>query len=89
MAKTKQGKTTKGSRQPRPKYLGLKLSGGQRAKPGNIIVRQHGTKYHPGRGVKMGKDYTLFAVQEGTIYFQKKFGQTVVHVGSSISPRGI
>lgn len=80
MAKTKQGKTTKGSRQPQPKYLGLKLSGGRRAKPGNIIVRQRGTKYHPGRGVKMGKDYTLFAIREGLVNFQKRLGRTFVHI---------
>lgn len=80
MAKTKQGKTTKGSRQPRAKYLGVKLFGGQKVKPGNIIVRQRGTKFHAGDGVKLGKDYTIFALQEGTVNFQKKFNRTYVHV---------
>lgn len=80
MAKTKQGKTTKGSRQPRPKYLGVKLSGGQSVRPGNIIIRQRGTKYHPGRGVKMGRDYTLFAIKEGIVSFQKKHNRTFVHI---------
>jgi large subunit ribosomal protein L27 len=71
MAKTKQGKTTKGSRQPNPKYLGVKLFGGQRAKPGNIIIRQKGTKFHPDTGVKLGRDYTIFAIQEGLVNFKK------------------
>tara|TARA_Y100000310_G_C20127705_1_gene554405 strand:+ start:96 stop:350 length:255 start_codon:yes stop_codon:yes gene_type:complete len=80
MAHTKQGKTTKGSRQPRPKYLGVKLFGGQTAKPGNIVIRQKGTKFHPGDGVKLGKDYTIFAIQEGIVNFRKKFDRTYVSV---------
>ena len=63
MSKTKQGKTTKGSRRSNPKYLGVKLFGGESAINGNIIVRQKGTKYHPGKGVKLGKDYTIYAVE--------------------------
>jgi large subunit ribosomal protein L27 len=80
VAKTKQGKTTKGSRKARPKYLGVKLYGGQEVRPGNIIVRQRGTKFHPGRGVKLGRDYTIFAIQEGVVSFTKKFKRTFVHV---------
>lgn len=80
MAKTKQGKTTKGSRNSRPKYLGLKMYSGQKAITGNIIVRQRGTKVHPGAGVGLGKDHTIFALQEGIIRYQKKFGRTIVHI---------
>jgi large subunit ribosomal protein L27 len=80
MAKTKQGKTTKGSRQPNPKYLGVKLFGGQVVEPGNIIIRQKGTRYHPGEGVKLGRDYTIFAVQKGMVNFRKKTGRTFVNV---------
>lgn len=85
MAKTKQGKTTKGSRKARPKYLGVKLYGGQEAKTGDIIIRQRGTKFHPGRGVKLGRDYTIFAIQEGVVSFTKKFKRTFVHVKTSTS----
>jgi large subunit ribosomal protein L27 len=80
MAHTKQGKTTKGSRQPNPKYLGVKLFGGQVAGPGNIIIRQKGTKYHPGAGVKLGRDYTIFAIQEGVVSFKKKLDKMYVSV---------
>ena len=80
MAKTKQGKTTKGSRQPRPKFLGIKVFGGGHVRPGNIIVRQRGTRFHPGEGVKMGKDFTIFAVKEGIVKFRKKFNRTFIDI---------
>jgi large subunit ribosomal protein L27 len=51
--------------------LGLKKSGGQSVIPGNIIVRQRGTQYHPGANVGMGKDHTIFAVAEGKVAFSK------------------
>jgi len=83
MAKTKQKKATKGSRKSQPKYLGVKLYGGEKAKAGNIIVRQRGTKIHPGKGVHLGKDHTLLASREGTVRFQKKFDRTFVHIDVS------
>ncbi|HCL53547.1 MAG TPA: 50S ribosomal protein L27, partial [Pseudomonas sp.] len=52
--------------------LGVKMYGGQVIKPGNIIVRQRGTEFHPGYGVGIGKDHTLFAKIEGVIKFEKK-----------------
>ena len=52
--------------------LGLKKSGGQAVIPGNIIIRQRGTKYHPGENVGMGKDHTIFALVEGKVVFTKK-----------------
>lgn len=84
MAKTKTGKTTKGSRQPQPKKLGIKIFGGQRAKPGSIIIRQKGTKYHPGVGTDLGSDYTLFAKTEGIVKFYVRYGKKYVSITSPL-----
>lgn len=70
MAKTKAAGGTKLGRDSRPKYLGVKIFSGQVAKTGNIIVRQRGTKYLAGKNVKAGKDYTLFALKDGTVSFR-------------------
>lgn len=78
MAKTKTGKTTKGSRQPRAKRLGIKKYGGQRVIAGNIIVRQRGNKFHPGAGVAQGRDFTLFALKSGEVRFYERFGKRFV-----------
>lgn len=80
MAHTKSGGTTKGNRDSKAKRLGVKIYGGQKAIPGNIIMRQKGTKIHPGNGVGMGNDYTLFALVEGTVRFIMKKGKKVVEV---------
>jgi len=80
MAHTKAQGSVKGNRDSRPKYLGVKIYGGQKAKPGNIIVRQRGSKFHPGKGILMGHDYTLFAIAEGTILFRKLKGKQIVEV---------
>ena len=69
MATTKVSGTTKLGRDSRPKYLGVKLYGGQVAKAGSIIVRQRGTKFVPGKNVKRGNDDTLFALKDGTVRF--------------------
>ena len=59
----------------------MKKSGGQSVIPGNIIIRQRGTKYHPGENVGLGKDHTIFATAEGKVEFSKKAGdKTVVSV---------
>jgi len=80
MAKTKsKGKTRQQSARP-SKRLGLKLSGGQKAKPGNIIVRQKGTKFHPGEGVGMGRDFTIFALKEGEVRFKQRKGKKIIYV---------
>lgn len=80
MAKKKTGgKTTQQS--PRPgKRLGIKTFGGQMVKAGEILVRQRGTKFHPGEGVGIGRDHTLFALQEGTVKFKKRLGKTLISV---------
>lgn len=60
--------------------LGLKKSGGQSVIAGNIIVRQRGTVYGTGKNVGLGKDHTIFALQDGTVVFSKHHGKTIVNV---------
>lgn len=72
MAKTKAKGTTRLGRDSISKRLGVKLFGGEKVFPGNIIIRQRGTKWMPGVGVKMGKDYTIFAIKEGKVKFERK-----------------
>ncbi|MEX1061742.1 MAG: 50S ribosomal protein L27 [Patescibacteria group bacterium] len=62
------------------KRLGLKVSGGQPVTAGSIIIRQRGTKVNPGAGVKMGRDFTLFAVKDGKVFFTRKQGKLVASV---------
>ena len=69
--KTGQG-STRNVRDSKPKYRGIKLYGGQRAKAGSIIVRQVGTRFKPGRNVGMGRDYTLYSLIEGTVTFENQ-----------------
>lgn len=70
MATTKSAGSTKLGRDSQPKYLGVKLYQGQKAKPGSIIVRQRGTKFIPGKNVRQGRDDTLYAVKAGTVKFK-------------------
>lgn len=80
MAKTKAGgKTNQRTRRP-GRRLGVKVFGGQKIEPGQIIVRQLGTKFHPGAGVDMGRDFTLFALKSGTIVFKRKKGDQEIQV---------
>jgi len=72
MAKTKAKGTTGLGRDSQPKYLGIKLFEGQTAQSGNIIVRQRGTKFLPGKNVKRGKDDTLYAQKTGVVRFKTK-----------------
>ena len=69
MAHKKAGGSTRNGRDSNPKYLGVKLFGGQAVEAGNIIVRQRGTKVYPGVNVGMGKDHTLFATTDGRVRF--------------------
>ncbi len=71
MAHKKGMGSTKNGRESASKRLGVKIFGGQKAKPGAIIIRQRGTKYKPGKNVGCGTDYTLFALKEGTVKFTK------------------
>ena len=76
MAKTKAAGATRLGRDSLPKYLGVKLSEGQMAKPGMIIIRQRGTKFLPGKNVKRGSDDTLYAVTKGVVRFETKRKKT-------------
>lgn len=69
MAHKKAGGSTRNGRDSNPKYLGVKLFGGQAVSAGNIIVRQRGTRFHAGPGVGLGRDHTLFALTDGTVRF--------------------
>jgi large subunit ribosomal protein L27 len=71
MAHKKAGGSTANGRDSNPKYLGVKIYGGELVKAGNIIVRQRGTKFHPGTGVGMGRDHTLYALIAGNVKFVK------------------
>ena len=70
MAHKKSGGSSDNGRDTEGRRLGLKKSGGQAVIAGNIIIRQRGTKYHPGDNVGMGKDYTLFALVDGVVKFE-------------------
>ena len=71
MAHKKGVGSTKNGRESESKRLGVKIFGGQAAIAGNIIIRQRGTKYHPGENVGLGKDHTIFATVDGTVKFTK------------------
>ena len=72
MAHKKAGGSTRNGRDSNPKYLGVKIFGGQAVEAGNIIVRQRGTQFHPGAGVGLGRDHTLFALVDGKVEFSTK-----------------
>lgn len=80
MAHTKSAGSVKGNKDSISKRLGVKIYGGQKAISGNIIIRQRGTKFHPGEGVSMGRDYTIFAISDGTVQFKNARGKKVVEV---------
>ena len=72
MAQKKGGGSTRNGRDSKPKMLGVKKFGGELVSGGAIIVRQRGTKFHPGTNVGIGKDHTLFALTEGHVSFSTK-----------------
>ncbi len=72
MAHKKAGGSTRNGRDSNPKYLGVKRFGGQFVNAGEIIVRQRGTRFHPGEGVGLGRDHTLFALIAGNVKFTIK-----------------
>lgn len=75
-----EGKVLNG-RDSNPKFLGVKRYGGEVVRAGNIIVRQRGTKFHPGTNVGQGKDFTLFALTDGSVKFKKgRNDRTFVHI---------
>lgn len=72
MAQKKGGGSTRNGRDSKPKMLGVKVYGGQAIQAGSIIVRQRGTKFHPGLNVGLGRDHTLFALVDGHVSFAVK-----------------
>ena len=74
MAHKKGQGSTRNGRDSNPQYLGVKRFGGEKVIAGNILVRQRGTKFHPGTNVKKGNDDTLFAVADGVVKFEVKRG---------------
>jgi large subunit ribosomal protein L27 len=81
MAHKKAGGSSRNGRDSAGRRLGVKLFGGQEATAGNILVRQRGTKYYPGRNVGIGKDHTLFALSDGRVAFHDgKLGRKFVSV---------
>jgi large subunit ribosomal protein L27 len=83
MAHKKGEGSVKNGRDSNSKRLGVKIFGGQPAISGNIIIRQRGTVYHPGKNVGVGKDFTLFALTDGTVQFRKtRNDKTIVSVAA-------
>lgn len=80
MAHKKGAGSTRNGRDSNSKRLGIKCYGGEHVIPGNIIVRQRGTKYRPGSNVGLGKDYTIFALVEGQVKFEDRYGRKYVSV---------
>ncbi|UQY80909.1 50S ribosomal protein L27 [Candidatus Hepatincola sp. Av] len=80
MAHKKAGGSSRNGRDSIGRRLGIKKFGGEIAVKGNIIVRQRGTKFHAGQNVGMGKDHTLFALEDGKVLFSKKTGRQLVNI---------
>ncbi len=80
MAHKKAGGSSRNGRDTAGRRLGVKKFGGQEVIPGNIIIRQRGTKVYPGAGTDIGVDHTIFAVAEGKVLFREKSGRTYVSV---------
>ena len=74
MAHKKAGGSSRNGRDSPGQRLGVKKFGGEHVVPGNIIVRQRGTRFHPGEGVGLGRDHTIFAVSEGRVSFRRRAG---------------
>ena len=85
MASKKGVGSTKNGRDSNPKYLGVKHFAGESVITGNIIIRQNGTKFHPGQNVGIGRDFTLFALKDGFVNFQKRRGKQFVNVLPSLN----
>lgn len=80
MAHTKAQKTVRGNRDSQSKRLGVKVYGSEKVKPGNIIIRQRGTKVNAGPGTMLSRDFTILALKQGTVKFYKKRGELFVCV---------
>ena len=87
MAHKKAGGSSRNGRDSAGRRLGLKKSGGQSVVAGNILVRQRGTKWHPGSNVGIGTDHTLFALVDGVVGFKAKANRTYVSVAPAAMPK--
>lgn len=85
MAHKKAGGSSRNGRDSEGRRLGVKKFGGEAVIPGNIIIRQRGTKYHPGENVMIGRDHTIFAVAEGKVSFARKANKRMY---VSVEPAG-
>ena len=86
MAHKKGEGSVKNGRDSQSKRLGVKIFGGQAAISGNIIVRQRGTVYHPGKNVGLGRDFTIFATQDGVVEFRKTKGDKTYISVNAVEP---
>jgi len=86
MAHKKAGGSSRNGRDSEGRRLGVKKFGGESVIPGNILVRQRGTKFHPGTNVGMGKDHTIFAKVEGKVEFRHTRGRTFINVAAAEAP---
>jgi large subunit ribosomal protein L27 len=89
MAHKKGASSSRNGRDSNPQYLGVKRFGGQQVNAGEILVRQRGTKFHPGTGVGRGKDDTLFALIEGRVQFGLSRGRKTVNIVVAEVPAGV
>ena len=80
MSKKKAGGKLIQHERPNPKALGLKVGSGEEVKIGSILIKQKGTTFRAGEGVKVARDHSLFAVKEGIVKFGKKFGKKIVSI---------
>ena len=80
MARKRGGSGAKNGRDSNPKYLVVKAYGGESVKAGSILVRQHGTKIHPGKNVGCGSDYTLYAKIAGKVRFHERMGRKLLSI---------
>jgi large subunit ribosomal protein L27 len=80
MARKRGGSGAKNGRDSNPQYLGVKASSGTAVRAGTILVRQRGTKIHPGRNVGCGGDYTLFALVDGEVAFSRRRGRKLAEI---------
>ncbi len=87
MSKTKGGGSTRNGRDSNAQRLGVKVYAGQQIEAGGIIVRQRGTKFHPGRNVGLGKDHTLFATEAGIVRFGYRSGRKLVDIDTAQTGR--
>lgn len=82
MAHKKQGGKLKQQKRPQPKFLGVKVNHGEKVESGSILVRQRGTKFSAGRGVRVARDHSLYAAKPGLVKFSEKFNKKVVSIES-------